>query len=192
MKMNISRFPVHDEDSAPEGSRPILKGAARAVGAGGSRRLPNLLGVLAGSAPTLRGYARFRTELHHGALAPATLERIALAVAEHYGSAPGLALHRRSAARLGIARDEIALAREWDSYDEHEAALLRLLRPLVVGHEAPAQHVHEEARESGWTDAQVLEAIAYANLEAFAAMVNVAGDVPVDGGLEDRRDVRAA
>jgi alkylhydroperoxidase family enzyme len=57
---------------------------------------------------------------------------------------------------------------------------------------APALHVHEEAREAGWTDEQLLEAIAYAALEQFTAMVNVAGDVPVDGSVEQTRSLRAA
>ncbi len=51
---------------------------------------------------------------------------------------------------------------------------------------------HEEAREEGWSDEQILEAIAYVALERFTAMVNVAGDVPVDGSVEDTRTLRAA
>jgi alkylhydroperoxidase family enzyme len=53
-------------------------------------------------------------------------------------------------------------------------------------------HLHEEAREAGWTDEQLLEAIAYASLESLTAMVNVAGEVPVDGSVEDTRVLRAA
>ena len=56
----------------------------------------------------------------------------------------------------------------------------------------PPMHLHEEAREAGWTDEQILEAIAYVALERFTAMVNVAGDVPVDGSVEDTRTLRAA
>ena len=47
-------------------------------------------------------------------------------------------------------------------------------------------HLHEEAREAGWSDEQLLEAIAYVALESFTAMVNVAGDVPVDGSSRRR------
>ena len=39
-------------------------------------------------------------------------------------------------------------------------------------------HLHEEAREAGWDDEQILEAIAAVALEAFTAMVNVAGEIP--------------
>ncbi len=48
-------------------------------------------------------------------------------------------------------------------------------------------HLHEEAREAGWSDEQLLEAIAFVSLETFTAIVNVAGDVPVDGSSEKAR-----
>jgi alkylhydroperoxidase family enzyme len=187
MKTRISRFSVHDDLSAPEASLPILKGAMASAG-----QLPNFLGVLAGSPAALRGYTRLRGELRHGALPLATLERIALAVAEHFDSEPGLVLHQRTARQAGLGVDEVAMAREWDSYDEHEACLLRYLRVLVADQTRPPAHLHEEARESGWTEEQMLEAIAVASLESFTAMVNVAGDVPVDGSIEDARRLRAA
>jgi alkylhydroperoxidase family enzyme len=53
-------------------------------------------------------------------------------------------------------------------------------------------HLHEEAREAGWTDEQILEAVAVVAMESFTAMVNVAGEVPVDGSSEDTRTLRAA
>jgi alkylhydroperoxidase family enzyme len=56
----------------------------------------------------------------------------------------------------------------------------------------PPMHLHEEAREAGWQDEQLLEALAALNLEAFTAMVNVAGEVPVDGSSEAGRDLQAA
>ena len=53
-------------------------------------------------------------------------------------------------------------------------------------------HLHEEAREAGWSDEQLLEAIAHVALETFTATINVAGDVPVDGSTEESRVLRAA
>lgn len=187
MKTAMSRFQIHDDLTAPEGSLPILKGALSTAG-----QLPNFLGVIAGSPAVLRAYARFRSELRQGALAASTLERISLALATHYRSAPGLALHKRTARQAGIGVDEIARARDWDSADASHAALLRYLKPLFTEHGRAPQHLHEEARESGWTDDQLLEAIAFGSIEAFTAMVNVAGEVPVDGSVEDARTLRAA
>jgi alkylhydroperoxidase family enzyme len=182
----MSRFQIHDDLTAPEGSVAVLRGALS-----GGGQLPNFLGVLAGSPAALRAYARFRSELRHGKLTLRTLERIALAVAEHYQSAPGIAMHSRAARGAGLALDEVALARQFDSRDEREAALLRYLRALIVDGRPP-MHLHEEAREAGWDDEQILEAIAAVSLEGFTAMVNVAGEVPVDGSTEASRALEAA
>jgi len=187
MKTTMSRFHIHDELSAPEGSLPVLKGA---VSTGG--QLPNFLGVLAGSPAVLRAYARFRSELRRGTLPIQTLERIALGVAEHYRSEPGLALHQRTARQVGLGIDEVALAREWDSRDEREAALLRYLRCTLEQRGHAPVHLHEEAREAGWTDEQLLEALGHLALESFTATVNVVGEVPVDGSVEESRRLQAA
>ena len=71
MKTQMSRFHIHDDLTAPEGSLPLLKAAMASAG-----QLPNFLGVLAGSPAALRAYARFRAELRHGTLPLPTLERI--------------------------------------------------------------------------------------------------------------------
>jgi alkylhydroperoxidase family enzyme len=187
MKTQMSRFQIHDDLTAPQGSVPVLRGALASGG-----QLPNFLGVLAGSPAALRAYARFRSELRHGRLSLATLERIALAVAEYYQSAPGIAIHSRAARNAGLALDEVAMARNFNSKDPREAALLLYLRALLDDRGHAPMHLHEEAREAGWEDEEILEAIAALALEAFTAMVNVAGEVPVDGSSEASRTLRAA
>jgi alkylhydroperoxidase family enzyme len=187
MKTQMSRFHIHDDLTAPEGSLPVLKGALKAAA-----QLPNFLGVLGGAPAALRAYTRFTAELRHGTLPRASVERIGLAVAEHYASQPGLAQHARIARRAGVGIDEVARARGWESTDPREAALLRYLRPLLEDRARVPLHLHEEAREAGWTDEQLLEAIATVALESFQAMVNVAGEVPVDGSVEETRILRAA
>ncbi len=187
MKTQMSRFQIHDDLTAPEGSVPVLNGVLTAGG-----QLPNFLGVLAGSPAALRAYTRFRAELRHGHLTVATLERIALAVAEHHASLQGIALHSRTARSAGLGLDEVALAREFGSGDEREAALLRYLKALMQGPGSPPMHLHEEAREAGWSDEQILEAIAYSALETLTALINLAGDVPIDGSGEESRALRAA
>jgi alkylhydroperoxidase family enzyme len=187
MKTKESRFHVHDELTAPERSLPILKGA---VSGGG--QLSNFLGVLAGAPAVLRAYARFRSELRHGTLPLKTQQRIALAVAQHEGSEYWLAMLQRTAREAGIGIDEIARAREFDSSDEREATLLRYVRALLDSPGSPPMHLHEEAREAGWEDEQILEAVSHVALAAFANMVTRAGDVPRDGSGEDSRILKAA
>lgn len=186
MKTTMSRFQIHDELTAPERSAPVLRGA---VSGGG--QLPNFLGVLAGSPAALRAYARFRSELRHGRLSLATIERISLAVSEHYGSEQGVVTHSRAARGAGLGLDEVAKARQFESGDLREAALLRYVKALLTTGRPP-MHLHEEAREAGWDDEEILEAIAAVALEGFSAMVNVAGEVPVDGSSEESRVLQAA
>ncbi|HEY1357908.1 MAG TPA: hypothetical protein VGF21_06355 [Thermoleophilaceae bacterium] len=187
MKTKESRFQVHDELTAPERSLPVLKGAL----AGGGQ-LSNFIGVLAGSPATLRAYARFRSELRHGALPWATQQRIALAVAEHQDNHYSLSTLQRTAREAGLGLDEIALAREFDSHDEREATLLRFVKALLQSEGPPPLHVHEEAREAGWTDEQILETVAHVALSSFGNLVTRAGDVPLDGSGEESRLAQAA
>jgi alkylhydroperoxidase family enzyme len=187
MKTKESRFQVHDELTAPEHSVPVLKGALAAAG-----QLPKIVGVLAGSPATLRAYARFRSELRHGTLSRKTQQRIALAVAAHQGSEYALATLSRTARDAGLGLDEIALARDFDSHDERDSTLLRYLQALIESDGPPPLHLHEEAREAGWTDEQILEAVAHVALESFGNLVTRAGDVPNDPPADDGRLVRAA
>ena len=187
MKTQESRFQVHDELTAPERSLPVLKGALS-----GGGQLSNFLGVLAGSPAALRAYARFRSELRHGALPLKTQQRIALAVAEHQGSEYALSTLQRTAREAGLGLDEIALAREFDSRDPREAAMLRYVRGLLESDGAPPMHLHEEAREAEWTDEQILEAVAHVLLTSFSSLVTRAGDVPRDGSAEESRLLQAA
>src|SRR5919106_5276644 len=175
VKTDISRFDIHDELTAPEGSVRILKGIASA---GGS--VSKFIGVLAGAPAALRAYARMRSELRGGSLPRQTRERIALAVAERRGDTYSIAQHARTARAAGLGLDEISSARSFTSNDEREAALLAFLESLLDSEGHPQSHLHEEAREIGWTDEQILEAIAHLALGEFQSLIANAAALPQD------------
>ena len=187
MKTKESRFPIHDELTAPERSLPVLKGALAAGG-----QLSNFIAVLSGSPAALRAYARVRSELRHGSLPYATQQRIALAVAEFQGSEYGLTTLQRTARDAGLGLDEIAKARSFDSADEREAAMLTYVRGILETDGTPPRVNHEDALEAGWSDEQLLEAIAHVAVATFGNLVTLAGDVPLDGSAEDARLQQAA
>jgi alkylhydroperoxidase family enzyme len=101
------------------------------------------------------------------------------------------ALHVRAARAAGIGGDEVRRAQRWDSTDVKQAALLKWLKPLAEHAGSVPAHLHEAALEAGWTEEQLLEAIGVVAMESFQAMVDVAGDVPVDGSSELTRTLRA-
>jgi AhpD family alkylhydroperoxidase len=137
--------------------------------------------VLAGSPAALRGYARIRSELRRGTLPAATQERVALAVAEYRGSEYDVAVHARAGRAVGLDLDEIDSARQFTSRDEREAALLRYLHEALENNGHVPVYLHEEAREQGWSDEQILEALAHVALAEFSSLVTLAGEIPLEG-----------
>ena len=79
---------------------------------------------------------------------------------------PGSRCTRAPPAQAGLGIDEVALARECDSARRARgrAAALPAGRCVETAAARP-MHLHEEAREAGWSDEQLLEAIACVALE---------------------------
>src|SRR3954451_4731097 len=77
VKTDVSRFHIHDELTAPDGSAPLIKSIQTAGGA-----VSKFIGVLAESHAALRACTRLRTELRSSNTPRHTRERIGLAVAE--------------------------------------------------------------------------------------------------------------
>lgn len=175
IKTDVSRFHIHDELTAPEGSVTILKGVQGAAG-----EISKFIGVLAGAPAALRAYTRMRHELRGGSLPQATRERIGLAVAERRGDPYSIAQHARTARAAGLGLDEITAARQFASADPKEASLLTFLEALQATGGRPAQHLVEEAREHDWTDEQLLEAVSHVALNEFQSLIANAAALPQD------------
>ena len=175
VKTDISRFHIHDELTAPEGSVKILKGVQGAAG-----EVSKFIGVLAGAPAALRSYARMRHELRAGSLPQATRERIGLAIAERRGDPYSLAQHAKTARAAGLGLDEISAARTFSSSDPKQAAILTFLEALVATDGRPAQHLVEDAREEGWTDEELLVAVAQVAMNEFQSLIANAAALPQD------------
>lgn len=175
IKTDYSRFDIHDELTAPDGSAPIIKGIQTA-----GAEVSKFIGVLAGAPAALRAYTRMRHELREGALPRATRERIALAVAERRGDTYSVAQHARTARSAGLGLDEVSRARSFTSGDEKEAALLAFLASLLDSDRRPDPYLGEEAREAGWSDEEILEAVAHVALSEFQTLIANAAALPQD------------
>lgn len=175
VKTAVSRFQIHDELTAPDESAPLIKSVQAAGGA-----VTKFVGVLAGAPAVLRAYTRMHSELRSGALPRPTRERIALAVAEYRNDDYSIAQHAKSARRVGLGLDEISQARSFTSGDAKQAALLAYLKATLEADDYPPNHLHEEAREIGWSDEELLEAVAHLALNEFQSLIASAAALPKD------------
>jgi alkylhydroperoxidase family enzyme len=184
VKTDVSRFHIHDELTAPDGSAPLIKSIQTAGGA-----VSKFIGVLAESPAALRGYTRLRNELRSTKLPRATRERIGLAVAEWRNDPYTLTQYSRTARAAGLGLDEVARARNFTSSDEKEAALLELVRETLEGR--PPHHLVEEAREAGWSDEELLDAVAETALAQFESLIASIAALPQEGDPAVRRSAAA-
>ena len=58
--------------------------------------------------------------------------------------------------------------------------MLTFLEALVATDGRPAQHLAEEAREEGWTDEELLEAVAQVAMNEFQSLIANAAALPQD------------
>ena len=151
VKTDVSRFHIHDELTAPDGSAPLIK-SIQTAGAPVSK----FLGVLAESPAALRAYTRMRTELRSTQLPRATRE-----------------------------------ARQVTAKDLREAALLRYLQALLEHRGHAPMHLHEEAREAGWSDEEIIDAVAETALAEFESLIASVAALPQEGDPAVLREAAA-
>ena len=87
---------------------------------------------------------------------------------------------RPPSARYSPRLDEVSQARSFKSADAKEKALLTFLDALIATDGRPAQHLAEEAREEGWTDEEMLEAVAHLAMNEFQSLIANAAALPND------------
>ena len=176
VKTDVSRFHIHDELTAPDASAPLIKSIQTAGGA-----VSKFLGVLAESPAALRGYTRLRTELRSSKL-PRRDPRADRPGRGRVAHDPyTLTQYARTARVAGLGLDEVARARNFTSSDEKEAALLALLRETLDPAERPPHHLVEEAREAGWSDEEILDAVAETALAEFESLFASVAALPQEG-----------
>ena len=156
MKTPMSRFHIHDDLTAPEGV------AARPQGCAGHRAgsSPTSSACSPARRPRCARYARFRSELRHGTLRCRRSSGSRSRSPTHFRSKPGHRAARARGPRRRPVLDEIALAARLREPRREAGGAAALPQGTGRAKRPPADALHEEAREAGWDDEQILEAIA--------------------------------
>jgi len=163
-------------DAAPAESRALLEAVRKQLGS-----VPNLFRLVSNSPAALRGYLDLSAALAQGALAPATRERIALAIAQENGCSYCLSAHSylgRKLARLDEA--EIAANRRGGSNDAAAAAAVGFALDVLRRRGRIDDAALQAARAAGYDDAQLIEIVQHVALNVWTNFINNVSQTDVD------------
>jgi uncharacterized peroxidase-related enzyme len=174
--MNLS-FPIHSAETAPEMSRPHLAQARKQFG-----MVPNLLGVMAESPATLRGYLAAATAFGGSSLSPidqhVVLQTVNAVNACHYCQAAHSAAALK-ALKVTPAMD--AALRTTRPLDDPRLEALRAFTRKVVGERGWVKEADVRAfLDAGFTKAQVLEVVLAVGTKTISNYINHIAATPLD------------
>ena len=142
--------------------------------------VPNFLRIFANSPTALRAFLGFYGVANEGSLDLKTRERIALALAQQNSCEYCVSAHTAFGKKAGLTSDEIAMNREGSSQDAKAAIAVKLAKSLAehTGDVTTAELL--EARNAGFTDADIVEIISHVGLNILTNMIGKASQVDID------------
>ena len=142
--------------------------------------VPNFLKVFANSPAALRAFLGLYSIANEGSLDPHTRERIALAIAQQNSCEYCVSAHTAIGRKVGLDGAEIQANRAGTSQDAKAAVAVKLARSLVehTGEVTTAELL--EARNAGYTDADIVEIITHAGLNILTNMIGKASRLEID------------
>jgi AhpD family alkylhydroperoxidase len=163
-------------DEAPLASQAMLRTAAERFG-----RARNLALLLSVSPAALQGYLALLTALDGGTLDARTAQRIALATAEASGCPYCLSLHIwRARNRIGLDDAEITANRNGASNDPRADVAVRFAAKLARTQGAIGDDEIGALKSSGYDDAEIIEIVLHAGLNALASTITRVGEPDID------------
>lgn len=163
-------------DAVPTATHTSLKAVEKQLG-----RVPNMFRVVANSPAALTGYLQLSAASAQGGLGTATLERIALAVAEINGCDYCLAAHSflgRKVAKLDDA--ELTANRSGASNDPKADAAVRFAAAVVRQRGQVSNDQVQAVLNAGYSDAHVVDILLAVALNTFTNYVNEVTQTEVD------------
>lgn len=143
-------------------------------------RVTNMVRVLANSPAAVNAYFSFNAAMASGELPVAIRERIAIAVAQANGCATCLAAHTEFGRNEGISDSELDAARDAQSEDARIASGLRFALSVMRSVGKVSDLELSEIRDSGYSEAAIMEIVATVFINVFSNAVNHIGKTVPD------------
>lgn len=169
--------------AAPAASQPMLEAVKKQLGV-----VPNLFRLVSNSTAALEGYLGLSGALAKGALSAATVERIALAIAEINRCDYCLSAHTYLGKNLAKLDDaEITANRSGASNDLKADTAVRFAAKVA----RERGHVSEDdvraVKQAGYDDAQVIEIVLHVALNTWTNYVNEVAKTDIDFPVVEAR-----
>lgn len=142
--------------------------------------VPNFLKILANSPAALRAFLGLHGIANEGSLTPQTRERIALAVAQQNSCEYCVSAHTAIGRKAGLTNAEIAANRAGTSQEEKAAVAVKFARSLVENSGEVTTADITEARDAGYSDAEIVEIITHVGMNILTNMIGKASRVEID------------
>ena len=171
----MSRINVIEQHTANAEQKALLDAIQGQLG-----MVPNFLKVFANSPVALQAFLGLHGVAPAGSLTPQTRERIALALAQQNSCEYCVSAHTAIGRKAGLTGDEIAAARAGTSEDAKAAIAVKLARSLVEhkGDITTAELI--EARDAGYSDADIVEIITHVGMNRLTNILGKASRVDID------------
>jgi len=151
----MSIYEVHTVDTAPEASKPLLRGLTGAIG-----MIPNLAAAMAESPELLKGFLTIRQIFYGGTFTPGEIQVLALSNAVENGCRYCVAFHSTMALKEDVDHDTVEALRAGRSPKEPRLRALSNFSRAIVRHRG---HVTEgdlqQFLAAGYSKAQALEVV---------------------------------
>lgn len=142
--------------------------------------VPNFLKVFANSPDALKAFLGLHGIANGGSLDPQTRERIALALAQQNTCEYCLSAHTAIGRKAGLSTAEIEANRAGSSQDAKAAVAVKLARSLVEHTGDITTAELQEARNAGYSDADIVEIITHVGMNILTNILGKASRVDID------------
>ena len=173
----MSTFQVHDVNSAPQASRPILEAAQKGLGF-----VPNLFGVLAASPAALEGYTSLAA-LQDAKTAFNESERqvLFLSISARNDCTYCVAAHSTISQMKRVPADVVTALRDGTPLADPKLEALRAFALAVVEKRGFVSAEEQAAfRAAGYGDQHVLEVILAVAFKTISNFTNHVAETPLD------------
>lgn len=173
----MTKFPVHDIESAPEASRPLLESSKKEYG-----MIPNLHGVMAESAAVLEAY-RTLNELFTSktSLSPEQQNVVWLTIAVENGCHYCVPAHTAIAKSMQVSAEVIDALRDGNRVPDGSLEALRVFtRKVVRERGGVSEQDVQEFMDAGHSRQQVLEVVLGVSQKVLSNYINAIARTPLD------------